>query len=320
METFSVLICTYNRHELLKLALDALIRGTTEKPDQVIVVNGGDEQADRVVETFSGKHGIQVELLRTKNKNLAASRNLGLAHCTGDIIAMTDDDAVVFQDWVTRMKHAHHAHQEAGAVGGLVLGTNSDSLIGKVSDLITFPSWPEPRYVRTLPGVNISYKRTVVAQIGLQDEQLFRGEDVDYNWRLQKLGYQVYFDPSIKVYHYHRPNLRGLLNQHFMYGRAYYLVRSKWPEMYCVYPHSLQRPRDILKAVNFIAAIFYEPFQALERMDRTSGRAFAYSILLANQVAWRSGMVREALWLKSSRTHARPGRAPRHAETTRRSS
>jgi glycosyltransferase involved in cell wall biosynthesis len=40
-------------------------------------------------------------------KNLAASRNVGLPHYTGDIVAMTDDDAEVFPDWVAQMKRAH---------------------------------------------------------------------------------------------------------------------------------------------------------------------------------------------------------------------
>jgi glycosyltransferase involved in cell wall biosynthesis len=35
----SVLICTYNRHELLQQALQVLIEDTEEKPDQVVVVN-----------------------------------------------------------------------------------------------------------------------------------------------------------------------------------------------------------------------------------------------------------------------------------------
>src|SRR5262249_40639034 len=157
-------------------------------------------------------------------------------------------------NWVTLMKQAHRGHPEAGAVGGLVIGTNTESLVGKVADLITFPSWKEPQYVRTLPGVNISYKRQMVEKVGLQDETLFRGEDVDYNWRVQKLGYKVYFDPQIKVHHHHRPTLKGFLNQHYMYGRAYYLVRRKWQDMYCVYPHSFRRIRDVLKAGNFIAA------------------------------------------------------------------
>ena len=291
MPYFSVLICTYNRHELLRKALHALIAETVEKPDQVVVVNGGDERADAVVESFTGHDRIEVKLVKTINKNLAASRNVGLPHCTGDIIAMTDDDAQVFPDWVSQMKRAHREHPEAGAVGGPVLGTNTDSLVGKVADLITFPSWPEPRTVRTLPGVNISYKREVVERIGLQDESLFRGEDVDYNWRVKQLGYEVYFDPAIKVWHYHRPTLRGFLNQHYMYGRAYYLVRRKWPEMYCIYPHGFRRPKDFLKAVHVLALPVYQPFLSARRLSNGPQRLLALPILFAAGVAWEYGML-----------------------------
>jgi GT2 family glycosyltransferase len=297
--TFSVLICTYNRHRLLRQALQTLIEKTEEKPDQVVVVNGGDERADQVVAQFMGRHGIDVRLIGTVNKNLAASRNVGLPHCTGDLIAMTDDDAEVFPNWVIRMKRAHQEHPEAGAVGGPVLGTNKDSLVGKVADLITFPTWPEPRYVRTLPGVNISYKREVVEQVGFQDEILFRGEDVDYNWRVQKLGYKIYFSPHIKVYHYHRPTLRSFLNQHYMYGRAYYLVRRKWPEMYCIYPHGLRRPKDALKALNFVAGLFCQPFLSAQQLSSWPDRLKALPLLLAAGFAWRGGMVSQRLLRQS---------------------
>ncbi len=39
---------------------------------------------------------------------------------------MTDDDAQVFPDWVTQMKRVHAQHPEAGAVGGPVIGTNTE--------------------------------------------------------------------------------------------------------------------------------------------------------------------------------------------------
>ena len=92
-------------------------------------------------------------------------------------------------------------------------------------------------------------------RVGLQDTSLFRGEDVDYNWRVQQAGYEIYYDPAVRVLHHHRATLRALLRQHYMYGRAYYLVRRKWPQMYCVYPHALRRRRDWLKALNFFAVV-----------------------------------------------------------------
>jgi GT2 family glycosyltransferase len=287
---FSVLICTYNRHELLRLALRALVDGTSEKPDQVVVVNGGDALTDAVVAEFQGRPGVAVELVKTVNRNLAASRNVGLPRCTGEIVAMTDDDAEVFPDWVTQIRRAHAEHPETGAVGGPVLGTNTHTLVGKIADLITFPVWQAPQYVRTLPGVNIAYKRAAVEQIGPQDAVLFRGEDVDYNWRMQRLGMKVLFDPAIKVHHHHRPTLRGLFNQHYMYGRAYYLVRRKWPDMYCIYPRQLRRPKDLLKAINLVASSFYQPLLDARRLPAWPDRIAAAPLLFAAGVAWRGGM------------------------------
>jgi len=294
---FSVLICTYNRPHLFDRALRSLIETSREKPDEIVIVNGGDERADRVVETrlqapACGK--IHVKLIKTVNKNVAASRNIGLASCAGDIIAMTDDDAEIFPDWVTLMKRTHQQHPEAGAIGGIVMGTNTDSIVGKVADLVTFPSWQEAQYVRTLPGVNISYKRSVVDIVGLQDETLFRGEDVDYNWRVQHAGFKIYFDPRIKVYHYHRPTLGAFLTQHYMYGRAYYLVRRKWPDMYCVYPRGIHGYRDVLKAGNFFAGIAYEPFRASRKVTSFSTRLSLLPIMFMAELAWKGGMLSQA--------------------------
>jgi GT2 family glycosyltransferase len=293
---FSVLVCTYNRPELLTQTLESLLNNAEDKPDQIVVVNGGDERTDRLVESFisAGENNVKISLIKTVNKNCACSRNVGLPHCQGDIVAITDDDAEVFPNWVSLMKQAHRDHPEAGAVGGPVIGVNTSSVVGKVADLITFPDWPEPQYVRTIPTVNISYKREVVDGVGLMDESLFCGEDVDYNWRVQKLGYKVYFDPRIKVYHKHRPTLKGLLIQHYRYGRAYYLVRRKWRDMYCVYPHRIRQFRDVLKAGNFIAALLYQPFAISRRVSSLASRLGMVPVMFLAGVAWKGGMIMQA--------------------------
>jgi GT2 family glycosyltransferase len=203
------------------------------------------------------------------------------------------------------MKRAHEEHPEAGAVGGPVIGTPTNSLVAKVADLITFPAWPSPQYVRTIPTVNISYKREVVDRVGLMDETLFCGEDVDYNWRVQKVGYKIYFDPQIKVYHEHRPTLKGLLNQHYRYGRGYYLVRRKWRDMYCVYPHRIRRFRDVLKAANFIAALLYQPFQTSRKASLVKSRRALIPVMFMAGLAWKGGMIMQACKESGSRSNWR---------------
>ena len=207
------------------------------------------------------------------------------------------------------MSQAHREHPEAGAVGGLVIGSNLDRFICRVADAVTFPAWSGPQYVRTLPGVNISYKRAALDAIGLQDETLFRGEDVDYNWRVKRAGYEVYFDPNIKVRHAHRDSVRGLLDQFYMYGRAYYLVRNKWPDMYCIYPHRFRSTKDLLKAGNAVAALFYRPFLTASKMPSVPDRVVALPILFGIGVCWEGGMLVERL-RQSTSSPRRPAVPP----------
>lgn len=296
MSSLSVLICTYDRPDMLAAALGALINCTIEKPDQVVVVNGGSEGADQIVQHYTGRSDIDLKLVKTINRNLAASRNVGLAHCTGDIVAMTDDDAEVYPDWVTQMKRIHAEHPEAGAVGGAVLGAEShQSLLSRIADIEVFPSPAVPGYTRTLPGVNISYKRQVVQMVGLQDETLFRGEDVDFNWRVKRLGYEIYYSPDIRVVHHHRRSMKGLVRQFYMYGRAYYLVRQKWPEMYCAYPHGIRRPRDFFKLAYFLGSAAFLPLVSALRMSTVSDRLCAVPVLMATQAAWKVGVLSQRL-------------------------
>lgn len=298
MTSFSVLICTYNRPDMLELALHALIDKTEEKPDQVVVVNGGDDRSDPIVQNYMSRLDVQVELVKTVNKNLAASRNVGLPYCTGEIVAWTDDDAAVFPDWVTQMKKVHAEHPEAGGVGGAVQGANSDrSLLSRIADVATFSSPSQPGYVRTIAGVNVSYKKNVLQSVGPQDERLFRGEDVDFNWRIKKLGYEIYYSPEIKVYHNHRPSLQQCINQFYMYGRAYTLVRRKWPDMYCVYPRKILRLRDVLKLLYFIASTFIDPFISMMKMSTWFDGISALPVLFILHIAWKSGMVGQKLKL-----------------------
>lgn len=292
MTTFSVLICTYNRPDMLEMSLSALIDRTDEKPDQVVVINGGDNRSDIIIQKHINRSDVKVELVKTVNKNLAASRNIGLVHCTGEIVAMTDDDAEVFPDWVTQMKKIHAQHPEAGGIGGAIIGADSEkSLLSRIADVATFSSPPHPSYVRTIAGVNVSYKRAALNAVGQQDENLFRGEDVDFNWRIKQAGYEIYYHPDIKVLHHHRPTIKQSINQFYMYGRAYHLVRIKWKEMYCIYPHQILKTKDVLKWLYFFASTFFEPILVARKMPSWIDRVLALPIFYILHVAWKSGML-----------------------------
>ncbi len=232
----SVFICTYNRGNLIEGTLRSIIIDQTKKPDEIIIVNGGGENDCKKVLTEWKKVFSSLIIVNTKNKNLASSRNIGLEKCHGDIILQTDDDARPFPDWIDKIVKFHIMYPNCGVIGGKVIDASKRTFLSNVADVSTFPSYNTIKKVRSLAGVNSSYKREVINEVGKYDETLFRGEDVDYNWRVKLIGWDILYHPELKVKHIHRPTWKSLFYQHFMYGRAHYLVRKKWPKMYSHYP------------------------------------------------------------------------------------
>ena len=163
---------------------------------------------------------------------------------------MTDDDARPFPDWIKNIKKYHKKFPNAGLIGGRVINKNYGKFLSNIADVTTFPYFNSIRKVRTIPGVNSSYKRKVINAVGEYDVSLFRSEDVDYNWRVLKKGWDIIYIPSIKVEHIHRESWGKLFYQHYMYGRAYYLLRNKWKLMYSIYPHQLRTVKDIFKYIS----------------------------------------------------------------------
>mgnify|MGYP001269272200 CR=1 FL=1 len=180
---------------------------------------------------------------------MAVSRNVGLLKCSGDLILMTDDDARPFFDWIENIIKYHKKFPNAGLIGGEVVDNKSSSYLSKIADAITFPHFNSIKKVRTLPGVNSSYKKEAVLQVGEYDKSFFRGEDVDYNWRVLQKGWDIIYVPLIKVRHIHRDSWSQLIYQHYMYGRAYYLVRKKWSNMYSIYPQEINSVKNLLKYI-----------------------------------------------------------------------
>lgn len=88
----SVLICTYNRAELLGELLKSLEVQTLPLRDfELVVVNDGSSDGTQaVVESFKPK--LPIKYFYQKNAGLAAARNHGLFHMSAPMVLFLDDD------------------------------------------------------------------------------------------------------------------------------------------------------------------------------------------------------------------------------------
>src|SRR6185369_10946184 len=117
----SVVICTYNRPELLRLALTSLLRQSPENLTyEVVVVDNNSTPETRAVVDEIAQSDARVRYVRETRQGNAYARNTGVAEARAPIVAFLDDDVTVRDHWVELIPRKFK-ESNADFIGGKVL-------------------------------------------------------------------------------------------------------------------------------------------------------------------------------------------------------
>lgn len=231
--TASVVVATYNRPDHVRTCLEHLRRQSV-RPRETVVVDASPNTATReVVADFPDAIYARNERGRGST---ATSRAIGMALCTGDVVAFIDDDAFADPTWLAELVARYDA-PDVGAVGGLARnrrpGEESEGL-GEIGLLLpdgrltgNFAANPGHDVdVDHLLGANMSVRRSVVEELGgIHDH--YPGtclrEETDIVLRMRKAGHRIVFTPEAAVDHIPGPYAKG---QRFDLRYAYYGERN----------------------------------------------------------------------------------------------
>src|SRR5260370_7915874 len=120
-----------------------------------------------------------------------------------------------------------------GAVGGQIAG-KSKAFFAQCVDFSRFGfSQVNKPALGAVCSASLGVKRKAFEEAGGFSEVLRSEEDMDFCYRLVKLGYKSVYQPAIKVLHNHRRSSFGVLRRYsYFYGRASGLyVMPLYPEM-----------------------------------------------------------------------------------------
>jgi glycosyltransferase involved in cell wall biosynthesis len=115
----TVVLCTYNRATLLAPAIQRLLSQSADAPryEVVLVDNNSVDDTRAVIERHIASSVPPVRYVFEPRQGLSHARNAGIAAARSDIVAFTDDDVLVAEDWVQVIKRAFDVHPDIECLG-----------------------------------------------------------------------------------------------------------------------------------------------------------------------------------------------------------
>ena len=211
---FSVIVLNWNGKHLIRECLTSLRCQSYRDFEAILVDNGSkDGSADYVRQEFP-----EVRILElSSNLGFCGGNNRGIAIARGSYIlplnndseleptALAELDRAVRTDppdvgfWAVRMRRWHQRDLiDNCGIGYSIFGAGYQIGAGDQDD----GAFEEPAWIFGAPGGGACYRRSVLDDIGLFDEDFFyNNEDVDLSFRAQLAGYRCHYVPSVIVYH-----------------------------------------------------------------------------------------------------------------------
>jgi glycosyltransferase involved in cell wall biosynthesis len=193
----SIVVPTHNRALLLKALLESIGRLEWD-PARIEVWVVGDpaihDDTEQIVAGFARSAPFPVQYLLSPNSP-AAKRNAGLRAASGEIVAFTDDDCLVDEQWLRRACEAFADPAVAGVQGQ----TRVPAAAGNPASYRRTCRLMEPNF----QTCNILYRRAVLIAAGGFDERFTAAisEDSDVAFSVLESGAEIGYCAEAVVYH-----------------------------------------------------------------------------------------------------------------------
>ena len=201
----SVVIALYNGSAFIKAALRSVFEQTLPPAEIIVVDDGSTDGGPAIVERLAAERPIR--LLRKENGGQSSARNFGIAHSTGKLIALLDQDDLWYPSHLERLA-APFGAPDADGLGWTYSNLDEIDASGLVvvRNMLSTRDAPHPK--RDLPSC-LSYDMFVVPSaslisreafdaVGGFDERLSGYEDDDLFLRMFRHGFDnVYLDEAL---------------------------------------------------------------------------------------------------------------------------
>ena len=211
----TIVVGVRNMRTTIGKCIESLLKCEYQDKDIIIVDDGSSDGTPDVIRKYP------VKLVSIPASGIAKARDIGYKESHGDIVAYTDADCEVQEDWVLRFVK-YFANPSISAVTGRTVfqpGTDVSSLCRSAEYAIRYgrlgPS------VKMATGPNCAFRRSSLEQVGGFDVGVAFGEDAVVSYRLIEAGLKIVYDDKMIVHHVPEQGLRRYYRKRYRDAKSF---------------------------------------------------------------------------------------------------
>lgn len=252
----SLIVPVLNEYQHLKPLVDSLASGDSNVETEIVFVDAGStDGTGDVLRRLANERG-NIKVVPNKRRFANFAFNEGFAHTTGKYIGFLGAHAIYPGGYI-RIAFEHLERDECDVVGGPLVHVGRTDTGRAIAACMSsrfgvggteFRTSREKAFVDSVAfGI---YRRAMIEDIGLMDEDLIRNQDDEFHYRARSCGYRILMLPELQSQYFVRESLRSVFIQYFRYGSYKPLVLRKVA--------SGTRPRHLVPAlfVAYLASVW----------------------------------------------------------------
>lgn len=229
MPKISVIIPAYNAERYIEKCLLSLEKQTFRDFETIIVDDGSTDRTREIASRYARVVGSG------ENQGEGAARNLGAREASAEILAFTDADVVLPEDWLEKVLADMERHN-VKCVGGGYCGAIGDSFMQRFAHLeLIYRRRDMPEFVNTLVSNNFACHRDVFFESGGFPAK-YKSEDLRLSYLIAR-KHKIFWDRDNGVHHHFRDDIAGYLKQQYLFGRDTLWSYYSYPGMLLTKTH-----------------------------------------------------------------------------------